>query len=258
MSGSNKKVSAVEKILMPTDLNAKNLDPKPKRKGPIDRNSKKYIDSNEKMDPENLKKSKRKFTNTYNENTIFINNLSKTCKKKDIIDLFINDYPLVKVQIFKKNYKKFAIVDFKTVIDYQALQSKYNYKILHDKEIHIFKTKSHDTKDKIGNQVGKSKDTLLVKNLPFYATKNEIAFFFSVPIDNVNLIMKSCKIGDSPNDIYYSKIRNIGMAFIKFDTFESKNTIDELQKKFNNLRFQGRVLTVFTAKERPSSTLIEQ
>ena len=97
-------------------------------------------------------------------------------------------------------------------------------------------------------EMEKSTDTLYVNNIPYYATKEDIAAFFGVDIESISLPMR--KMRDvRTNRVFFSKRSNRGIAFATFHDLS-----EDLSKKveeFQGKSFQDREIVVDIAAVRP-------
>ncbi|CCH62017.1 hypothetical protein TBLA_0G00700 [Henningerozyma blattae CBS 6284] len=183
-----------------------------------------------------------------------------------------------------RRQKNYAFIEFPYDIDFEKLKGKYDRRILIDREIYINKAlttqeiaerknikyenkmKNNNTKLKTNDQASftrdgnkdtkpedksvnknKSTDTLFVKGIPYFATKREIAHFFKTEEELVTLLMQKMKISDS-GDIFYSRKKNIGKAFIKFNGCSTD--IEEQVDRFNGKIFQDRKLSITIASDK--------
>ncbi|CAI4063329.1 Sbp1p SKDI_08G0080 [Saccharomyces kudriavzevii IFO 1802] len=100
------------------------------------------------------------------------------------------------------------------------------------------------------DQMERSKDTLYVNNVPFKATKEEVAEFFGTNADSVSLPMRKMR-DQHTGKIFTSDSANRGMAFV---TFNDENiNIDRKADEFKGQVFGDRELTVDVAVVRPEN-----
>lgn len=100
------------------------------------------------------------------------------------------------------------------------------------------------------DQMERSKDTLYVNNVPFKATKEEVAEFFGANADSISLPMRKMR-DQHTGRIFTSDSANRGMAFV---TFEGDNIdIEAKAEEFKGKVFDDRELTVDVAVVRPEN-----
>lgn len=110
---------------------------------------------------------------------------------------------------------------------------------------------SMDKKEKIPlDQMERSKDTLYINNVPFKATKEEVAEFFGTDADSISLPMRKMR-DQHTGRIFTSDSANRGMAFV---TFSGENVdIEAKAEEFKGKVFGDRELTVDVAVIRPEN-----
>ena len=100
------------------------------------------------------------------------------------------------------------------------------------------------------DQMERSKDTLYVNNIPFDATREQLAEFFGVQVEAVVLPMRRMR-NHNTGRTYTSNKYNRGIAFITF-----ADIADDISKKveeFNGKSIQDREIVVDVAVLRPES-----
>lgn len=175
-------------------------------------------------------------------------------------------------------FNRYAFVKFPQKIDVDAIKEKYDKQVVKEKGIYIRRALTQEERDaerqeRIRNRRGngrggrggkftnsrgaavpapprkdrtpleemeRSSDTLYVNNIPYSATKEELAEFFGTKPELVVLPMRRMK--DTKTErVFFSKKMNRGIAFI---TFEGLSSSDEIAQKVES--FQGKTL-----QERP-------
>lgn len=100
------------------------------------------------------------------------------------------------------------------------------------------------------DQMERSKDTLYVNNIPFDATREQLAEFFGVQVESVVLPMRRMR-NHNTGRTYTSNKYNRGIAFVTF-----ADIADDISKKveeFNGKSIQDREIVVDIAVLRPES-----
>lgn len=179
---------------------------------------------------------------------------------------------------------KHAFVKFPVTIDFDDIKTKFDLAVINDREIHIKKVRSPDelrdlNKNRFGrgsfrgrgrgrgnfrgrgrggfnrspriplSDMERSTDTLYVNNVPFEATKKEIANFFDTTEDCIVLPMRRLRDEVTGKSVPSDKF-NRGLAFVKFESLPS--TITEKVTQFNGQTFGTRELIVDVAVVKPT------
>lgn len=120
---------------------------------------------------------------------------------------------------------------------------------------------SYPKKEKVPlDQLERSKNTLYVNNVPFTATKEELAEFFGTDERNITLPMK-VGVNYISHRRYISKNINRGIAFVSFDELNDATDLDGINKKveqFNGKTFKDRELAIDVAAEKPEEDQKEE
>ncbi|CAI5073179.1 ATV_HP_G0030020.mRNA.1.CDS.1 [Saccharomyces cerevisiae] len=180
---------------------------------------------------------------------------------------------------------KHALVKFPTKIDFDNIKENYDTKVVKDREIHIKRARTPGQMQRGGfrggyrggfrgrgnfrgrggarggfngqkrekiplDQMERSKDTLYINNVPFKATKEEVAEFFGTDADSISLPMRKMR-DQHTGRIFTSDSANRGMAFV---TFSGENVdIEAKAEEFKGKVFGDRELTVDVAVIRPEN-----
>lgn len=162
--------------------------------------------------------------------------------------------------------RRYAFVKFPQKIDVEAIKSKYDKTVVKEKGIFIRKALTEEERDtqrktkkqqrkntKKGSKFPKfrtavsappnkekppleemerSNDTLYVNNIPYSATKEQLAEFFGTKPELIVLPMRRMR-NTKTNKVFYSKKMNRGIAFVTFENLEAdiKNKVEEFQSK---------------------------
>lgn len=162
--------------------------------------------------------------------------------------------------------RRYAFVKFPQKIDVEAIKSKYDKTVVKEKGIFIRKALTEEERDtqrktkkqqrkntKKGSKFPKfrtavsappnkekppleemerSNDTLYVNNIPYSATKEQLAEFFGTKPELIVLPMRRMR-NTKTNKVFYSKKMNRGIAFVTFENLEVdiKNKVEEFQSK---------------------------
>ncbi len=219
------------------------------------------------------------------EDTIFIGNVAHECTEDDLKQLFVEEFgDEVSVEIPIKEHtdghipaSKHALVKFPTKIDFDNIKENYDTKVVKDREIHIKRARTPGQMQRGGfrgrgnfrgrggarggfngqkrekiplDQMERSKDTLYINNVPFKATKEEVAEFFGTDADSISLPMRKMR-DQHTGRIFTSDSANRGMAFV---TFSGENVdIEAKAEEFKGKVFGDRELTVDVAVIRPEN-----
>lgn len=179
---------------------------------------------------------------------------------------------------------KHAFVKFPVAIDFDDIKTKFDLAVINDREIHIKRVRSPDelrelNRNRFGrgsfrgrgrgrgsfrgrgrggfnrgprvplSDMERSTDTLYVNNVPFEATKKEIADYFDTNEDCVVLPMRRLRDEVTGRSVPSDKF-NRGLAFVKFETLPGDITQKVIQ--FNGQTFGTRALTVDVAVIKPT------
>ncbi|GAV55686.1 hypothetical protein ZYGR_0AY00780 [Zygosaccharomyces rouxii] len=162
--------------------------------------------------------------------------------------------------------RRYAFVKFPQKIDVEAIKSKYDKTVVQEKGIFIRKALTEEERDtqrkakkqqrrntKKGSKFPKfrtavsappnkekppleemerSNDTLYVNNIPYSATKEQLAEFFGTKPELIVLPMRRMR-NTKTNKVFYSKKMNRGIAFVTFENLQVdiKNKVEEFQSK---------------------------
>ncbi|AQZ10323.1 SBP1 (YHL034C) and RNP1 (YLL046C) [Zygosaccharomyces parabailii] len=164
--------------------------------------------------------------------------------------------------------RRYAFVKFPSKIDVEAIKGKYDKSVVKDKGIFIRKALTEEERDaqrkskrqqqqqrrkaKAGNfpkfrtavsappikekppleEMERSTDTLYVNNIPYSATREELAEFFGTKPELIVLPMRRMR-NTKTNKLFYSKKMNRGIAFVTFENLQGdiKSKVDEFQGK---------------------------
>lgn len=162
--------------------------------------------------------------------------------------------------------RRYAFVKFPQKIDVESIKSKYDKTVVKEKGIFIRKALTEEERDtqrktkkqqrkntKKGSKFPKfrtavsappnkekppleemerSNDTLYVNNIPYSATKEQLAEFFGTKPELIVLPMRRMR-NTKTNKVFYSKKMNRGIAFVTFENLEVdiKNKVEEFQSK---------------------------
>lgn len=99
-------------------------------------------------------------------------------------------------------------------------------------------------------EMERSKDTLYVNNIPYYATKEELGEFFGTKPELVVLPMRRMK-DTKTKRVFFSRRMNRGIAFITFDNLTSDDDIAKKVEEFQGKTLQERPIVVDVAAVRP-------
>ncbi|AET41686.1 RNA-binding protein Ecym_8417 [Eremothecium cymbalariae DBVPG len=224
--------------------------------------------------------------------TIFIGNLTGDCSEDDLKQVFGLDVdveiPSNKTGKFYK--QRYAFVKFPVKIDFDAVKEKYDKTVVKDRAIYIRQALTREQRDqqkqqKRGglnargtssrrgkkfvrgqavpappqrekvplDQMQRSFDTLYVNNIPYYATKEEIAEFFGTKAELIVLPMRRMRDTVS-NRYFYSKSMNRGIAFVAFEGMsEGDDAITRKMEEFQSKTLKDREITVDVAATKPES-----
>ncbi|SCW01867.1 LAFE_0E09032g1_1 [Lachancea fermentati] len=217
------------------------------------------------------------------ETTIFIGNVARDCTEEDLKNVFSEE---VEVEIpsaksgrfFKQRY---AFVKFPSKIDFEAIKEKYDKTVVKERGIYIRRAQTEEQRDekrkaraeklKKGSDKGfarraipapprklekvkvpldsmeRSTDTLYVNNVPYYATKEQLAEFFGTKPDLIVLPLRRMR-DTKTKRFFYSKRMNRGIAFV---TFENCEDIAKKVEEFQGKTLNDRELAVDVAALKP-------
>ncbi|CCC69582.1 hypothetical protein NCAS_0C05920 [Naumovozyma castellii] len=179
---------------------------------------------------------------------------------------------------------KHAFAIFPTTIDFDAIKEKYDTTTLHEREIHIKRVRNLEPrrggfrggrggfrgrgafrggrggfnggasrpfqkKEKIPlDQMERSKDTLYVNNLPYSATKEELAELFGTKPELVVLPKRRMR-DETTKKVVFSETLNRGIAFITFENLSGD--IADKREEFQGKTLEERELVVDVAVVKP-------
>ncbi|QLL30365.1 hypothetical protein HG536_0A01820 [Torulaspora globosa] len=182
-------------------------------------------------------------------------------------------------------YNRYAFVKFPQKIDVEAIKQKYDKQVVKDKGIYIRKALTQEERDaerqermrnrrgngrggragaKFTNNRGaavpapprkdktpleemeRSNDTLYVNNIPYSATKEELAEFFGTKPELVVLPMRRMK-DTKTQRVFFSKKMNRGIAFITFENLTGTQDINKMVEEFQGKTLQERPIVVDVA-----------
>lgn len=164
--------------------------------------------------------------------------------------------------------RKYAFVKFPSKIDVEAIKGKYDKSVVKEKGIFIRRALTEEERNeqrkskrqqqqqrrkaKAGNfpkfrtavsappikekppleEMERSNDTLYVNNIPYSATREELAEFFGTKPELIVLPMRRMR-NTKTDKLFYSKKMNRGIAFVTFENLQGdiKNKVDEFQSK---------------------------
>lgn len=162
--------------------------------------------------------------------------------------------------------RRYAFVKFPTKIDVESVKSKYDKTVVKEKGIFIRKALTEEERDtqrktkkqeRRGTKKGtkfpkfrtavsappnkekppleemeRSNDTLYVNNIPYSATKEQLAEFFGTTPELIVLPMRRMR-NTKTNKVFYSKKMNRGIAFVTFENLQVdiKKKVEEFQAK---------------------------
>lgn len=185
--------------------------------------------------------------------------------------------------------RRYAFVKFPQKIDVEAIRSKYDKTVVKEKGIFIRKALTEEERDtqrktkkqqrrntKKGSKFPKfrtavsappnkekppleemerSNDTLYVNNIPYSATKEQLAEFFGTKPELIVLPMRRMR-NTKTNKVFYSKKMNRGIAFVTFENLQVdiKKKVEEFQSK----TLQDRPIVVDVAALRQQQANEEQ
>lgn len=203
------------------------------------------------------------------------------------------EIPSSKARDGRSFYNRYAFVKFPERIDVDAIKEKYDKQVVKERGIYIRKALTQEERDaerqeRIRNRRGegrggragakfvnnrgaavpapprkdktpleemeRSKDTLYVNNIPYYATKEELAEFFGTKPDLVVLPMRRMRDTNTKR-VFFSKKMNRGIAFITYDSGED---INKKVEDFQGQTLQERPIVVDVAAVRPPREEREQ
>ncbi|AGO11195.1 AaceriACL071Cp [[Ashbya] aceris (nom. inval.)] len=223
------------------------------------------------------------------DTTIFIGNLAGDCSEEDLKQVF-GAHVEVEIPSNKtgKFYKqRYAFVKFPAKIDFEEVKEKYDKTVVRERSIYVRQALTKEQRDQHKqlqrgsrlaargarrgkkfvrgqavpappqrekvplDQLERSSDTLYVNNIPYYATKEEIAEFFGTKPELIVLPMRRMRDTVS-NRFFYSKSMNRGIAFVTFEDVAGDAIVQKMEQ------FQGKVLkdreiTVDVAATKPES-----
>lgn len=189
-------------------------------------------------------------------------------------------------------YNRYAFVKFPQKIDVEAIKEKYDKQVVKERGIYIRKALTQEERDaerqerirsrrggrggaKFANNRGaavpapprkdktpleemeRSKDTIYVNNIPYYATKEQLAEFFGTQPELVVLPMRRMRDTNTKR-VFFSKKMNRGIAFITFANFENGDDINKKVESFQGKTLQERPIVVDVAAVRPPREEREQ
>lgn len=182
---------------------------------------------------------------------------------------------------------KHAFVKFPQTIDFDAIKTKYDLTVIKEREIHIKRARTADelrgsSRGRFGrgrggirgrggrgsrgsfrgrgrggfarrpriplDEMERSTDTLYVNNVPFDATKDQLADFFGASVESIVLPMRRLRDEVTRKTIPSDKF-NRGMAFVTFTNLSGK--ISDKVDEFNGKSLADRALIVDVAVVKP-------
>lgn len=202
------------------------------------------------------------------------------------------EIPAAKTRNGHTFYNRYAFVKFPQKIDVEAIKGKYDKQVVKERGIYIRKALTQEERDaerqerirnrragrggaKFANNRGaavpappkkdktpleemeRSKDTLYVNNIPYYATKEQLAEFFGTKPELVVLPMRRMRDTNTKR-VFFSKKMNRGIAFITYDTFAEGEDINKKVESFQGKTLQDRPIVVDVAAVRPPREEREQ
>ncbi|SCU90415.1 LAMI_0E01970g1_1 [Lachancea mirantina] len=220
------------------------------------------------------------------ETTIFIGNVARDCTEEDLKSVFGDEVeveiPSTKSGRFFK--QRYAFVKYPSKIDFDAIREKHDRTVVKERGIYIRRAQTQEERDakrtarasqqqqkkgETAHRVARksvpappqkpertkapletmerSKDTLYVNNVPYHATKEQIAEFFSTQPELVVLPLRRMR-DVKTKKFFFSKKMNRGIAFV---TFENCTDIAAKVDEFKGKKFNDRELAVDVAALKP-------